>query len=43
MSGVIVYGGGLNHRAYIDEVKRRGDSVVLCDGYAEIWKGFRLP
>jgi len=35
--GAIVYGSGINHRDYIDDAKRRGLVVVLCDGYCEVW------
>ena len=34
---VIVYGGGLNARWYINEFKRHGYAVLLCDGYCAIY------
>ena len=36
--GVIVYGGGINARAWIDAAKQEGCAIVLRDGYCEIWR-----
>ena len=36
--GIIRYGAGLNARAYIDEAKAAGFSVLLRNGFAEIWR-----
>ena len=35
--GFIIFGGGLNSRAWIDASKRQGYAVVLCGEYAELW------
>lgn len=34
--GVIVYGGGINIRAFVNETKRAGFVVVFRDGYATV-------
>lgn len=33
---VVVFGGGLVWRAWVDEYLARGFAIVLCDGYARI-------
>ena len=34
--GCVTYGGGMNHRSFIEEAKAKGQCVMLKDGYAEI-------
>ena len=34
--GCVTYGGGMNHRSFIEEAKAKGQCVMLRDGYAEI-------
>lgn len=36
--GVIVFGGGLNARHWIEEAKKDGYYVLICNGYAELYK-----
>jgi hypothetical protein len=37
--GVIVFGGGLNARHWIEEAKKEdGYNVLICNGYAELYK-----
>ena len=36
--GAFTYGGGLNVRAWGEEAKRAGYTVVYCGGYAELWR-----
>ncbi len=35
--GVIIAGGGMNFRAWIDEAKAQGYAIVLCGHYCELW------
>ena len=37
-SGVIVFGAGMNHLHYIKKAKADGYTVLLCSGYAELYR-----
>lgn len=36
--GVLVFGGGMNNRRWIEDAKAQGYAVLLCGHYAELWK-----
>ncbi|HEY4489893.1 MAG TPA: hypothetical protein VJC12_01395 [Candidatus Paceibacterota bacterium] len=36
--GLIMFGGGLNARHWIDEAKKAGYYVLICDGRAELYR-----
>jgi hypothetical protein len=40
---VVVYGNGINARTYINEYKRRGCKILLCNNHCRIYPDFYSP